>query len=440
MPENIFDIFNEKLQAVIKDKKPTFLVAVSGGVDSMVLLHLFKQANADTAVAHCNFGLRGEDSEADMRLVEETAKKYGFPVFIKHCPVPEVANIQLEARRLRYEFFNELMDKHSFDFLATAHHLDDQIETFFINLLRGSGLKGLSGIPENERVFRPLLDVSREEILNYAHQRDIIWREDKSNAETKYLRNKIRHELIPVLEKIKPDFRRSFLRVFANLREERIFSDTLFREKAGEYLQQKEGTISFDLTLYRQKPLPDIFFWKWLSPYGFQDINEVIKLLHAPTGKYIASKTHRLYKHGRFLVLEPRKKTHGKFRHIFHSIEEINLHDIPVSIEKIPSPSREEIRSNPDPYTIYINTEKFKPPYEIRPWQPGDRFKPFGMRHFKKVGDFLTDIKLPRHKRKNVYVLLSAGRIVWVVGYRTDNDFAVGDNDKEVWKIQWNPR
>jgi tRNA(Ile)-lysidine synthase len=207
----------------LKEKK--LLLAVSGGLDSMVLMHLFQELNYSIGIAHCNFQLRGKESDADENFVKLQAEKFQIPIFSTRFETEKFANtnklsIQLAARKLRYDWFYQLLEEENYDYLLTAHHLDDQLETFLINLSRGTGIEGLTGIPAtNDKIMRPLLPFSREEILAFAEENSLSWREDSSNASTKYLRNKIRHEVIPILKTLNPNFLPTFENTLEHLNQ-----------------------------------------------------------------------------------------------------------------------------------------------------------------------------------------------------------------------------
>src|SRR5690606_35942049 len=250
--------------------KTQLLLAVSGGIDSMVLLDLLHKLNLNITIAHCNFKLREKDSEDDKNFVTSYAQLHNIPFFVKNFDTESFAkdqklSIQLAARKLRYDWFFELTEKHGFDYIVTAHHLDDSLETFFINLSRGTGLEGLLGIRENENVIRPLLDFSKSQIQQYASENNLNWREDISNASDKYLRNKIRHHLIPVLKEINPDFLQSFQKTRQHLQASQNFTENIVEEILNEILVKKKNSITLDINKLNNHKNKEFLLYQWLS-------------------------------------------------------------------------------------------------------------------------------------------------------------------------------
>ncbi|NNJ88373.1 MAG: tRNA lysidine(34) synthetase TilS, partial [Eudoraea sp.] len=276
------------------------IVACSGGVDSVVLAHLCTQTGMQISLAHCNFRLRGSDSEEDELFVKKLAEQLDIPQFITHFDTNEYAaahklSIQMAARELRYQWFAELMDKEELSWVLTAHHLDDSLETFLINLSRGTGIEGLSGIPpDSNGIIRPLLAFSRAEILQYAREQGIKWREDSSNEETKYLRNKIRHELVPVLKELHPTFLENFRKTQVFLSESaQILSDYTAQLKENLFVPYHQGYKISISSLQELDPLRG-YLYELFKEYGFHSWNVMEALLTAMSGKEIHSKTHRL--------------------------------------------------------------------------------------------------------------------------------------------------
>ena len=317
----------EKLQQHIKYKfsflkEKKLLIAISGGLDSVVLTHLFHQLSFDISLAHCNFNLRGIESDQDEIFVKELGEKLHLKIVTKGFETENFASenqlsIQVAARNLRYEWFQEIIAKNQFDFVLTAHHSDDNLETFLINLTRGTGLEGLTGIPElNNNILRPLLVFSRDEIENFATKNNIDWREDKSNASNKYVRNKIRNQVVPILKEINPTLLDSFQKTSDYLKESQQIIDASIAHFKKKVVEETENSnLRIDITKIQKTNNPKAYLYQLLKEFGFSEWNDVTNLLTAQSGKEVVSKTHRLLKDRGFLILS--KKEEIKSNNIF---------------------------------------------------------------------------------------------------------------------------
>lgn len=415
----------------LKGKK--LLLACSGGVDSVVLADLCAHANLSFALAHCNFSLRGKESDTDEIFVVGYAKKMGVPAFAEKFKTREYAekkgiSIQMAARELRYTWFEKLLADFNYDFVLTAHHLDDDLETFFINLTRGSGLDGLTGIPEqNERVVRPLLPFLKEEILAYANRKNLIWREDRSNLETEYIRNRLRQELIPELKKISPELIGNFPKTKQYLRDARaLISDYLVLVQ-NLLITEENDSLKVDLLKLRELPNPEALLYELLKDYGFQQWDSVFDLAEAQSGKQVFSKTHRLLKDRDFLILTdlpPAEKD------LIYEVPRTGI-DYPVQliIEEVASPESFSSES------IYVPAEKIKFPLRIRKWKKGDSFQPFGMKGRKKLSKFFKDEKFSLIEKEEVWLLVNQDEIVWIIGHRMDENYRVTRETRKILKI-----
>jgi tRNA(Ile)-lysidine synthase len=407
----------------IENKK--IILALSGGIDSMVLADLLLKAKADFVLAHCNFHLRGEESDGDERFVREFAERNGLILFVKQFDTMGYAkehgvSIEMAARDLRYAWFEELRQKLNYDYIAVAHHADDQLETFFINLLRGSGIKGLKGMqPVNGHIVRPLLDVSREEIHQYAIENHIAWREDHTNAETQFLRNKIRHELLPVIDSISKDGRTSILKSIGHLASE----NELYRELVNEKLpighpdrvQLSKEHLSFQL------------LFEWLRDYGFNtdQVHFIHEAMNGQPGTAFFSPTHRVTIERDGLELTP--------------ICQKSDTSIEISYQRIAKD--ENYTLDPSPEVAQMDYDKLTFPLQLRKWKAGDRFHPLGMKGSRLLSDYLKDLKLTTSQKENVSVLVTPNdEIVWVVGYRIDDRFKVTKETKTVLRVLRNIR
>ncbi len=408
-----------------------YLAAVSGGMDSIVLAHLLYVNGFHFAMVHCNFGLRGAHSDADRKFVEELSASWNVPLYAKNCPVSEGENVQVKARELRYAFFEKIRRKYAYDYILTAHHADDQLETFMINLMRGTGLDGLAGIEDSAFILRPLKEIFRSELENYAHNHGLKWREDQSNATDKYLRNRIRHRLLPLMEEMRPGFKSNALRTMHLLKAEKAVSRDWY-ERIYERVKKENHFRWID-----RRDLPNgekkrVFLWRWLKGYGFSDADLMARFPDLEPGKRMESSTHVLYATKDRIYLYP--KDQGNCEElIFESLEELAGFDEweVRQLDKIPEHYR-TARSD----EAYLDAAKFKPPYVLRPWQPGDRFVPLGMKGSKKISDFLTDIQYPPPLRKGVKVLIVQGRIAWIPGLRLSDEMKITEETGRVVYIR----
>ena len=418
----------------LKQKK--VLLAVSGGLDSMVLLHLFQQLHYEIGVAHCNFQLRGLESVEDQNFIQNYAEANSLPIFITQFDTQAFAqnyklSIQVAARELRYNWFYELLEIHNFDYVLTAHHADDNLETFIINLSRGTGLDGLTGIPEqNDKVIRPLLAFSRQEIEAYAKQNAIQWREDSSNASDKYLRNKIRHDVVPILKELNTDFIASFQKTQEYLQQAQVMVEDASIMVYQQVAKEVGEEIHFDLK--KLKPLPNYksYLYQWLREFGFSAWDDVYDLVDSQSGKQIFSSHFRLLKNRDYLVLCPLDFTDSKKEYFITKNQKEVKVPLNLSICKVTDISDTTIES------IFVNETKLQYPLVLRHWREGDFFQPLGMKgKSKKVSKFLKDEKVSLIEKEKIWLLCSDNQIVWIVGMRQDERFKIDETTKEILKI-----
>ncbi len=417
------------------------LITISGGLDSVVLTHLFHQAGLSFSLAHCNFGLRGDESNGDEEFVLKIAENFQVECFVKLFDTKDFSyahgiSTQMAARELRYQWFQELKDEHHFNQIATAHHLNDSFETSLLNFTKGTGIAGLNGIsPKNEDIIRPLLFCTREEIETYAKNHHLLWREDSSNSSTKYQRNLLRHKVVPVLKEINPNL-------------ENTFANTAMRMSALEEILQQEienirtiavqntdsaTLISISKLLERKGYL--VILHELLKPYGFnfEEVKLISENLEGENGKQFISPTHILVKDREQLVITKKLVSrHTDF--LIHdgqtSLEQEQLHLLIKERESV------DYNINPMPTVGAFDKEKLHFPLLIRRFQHGDEFQPLGMKGKKKnVSDLLNDLKVPRNLKESVWVLCSADKIVWVIGYRMDERFKITEKTKTVLEI-----
>ena len=437
-----FEKVKEEFQKHITDKlefltKSKILVAISGGIDSVVLTHLCKQLKFNLALAHCNFNLRGNESETDQDSVLELAKNLNLEAFVQRFDTKLYAkdnklSIQMAARELRYNWFSELAVQLDFDYILTAHHADDNLETVLINFIRGTGLEGLTGIPEvNGKYVRPLLPFSSESIEVYAKQNNIKWRDDSSNKSVKYLRNKLRHEVVPILKEINPSLLQSFNTTLNHLNE----SSAIVAERIDEFLKKAiesigENEVKFKISEFKKLKNPKSYLFESLKEFGFREWNDVLALLDADTGKQVFSNTHRLIKNREHLLLS-----------------EINLHEkksisVAMHVNKIEIPLGTLLFDEADASfskrseVIYVDKDMLEFPLTIRQYKTGDFFYPLGMHGKKKVSKYFKDEKLSLLDKENTWLLCSGNAIVWIINRRADNRFKVTEKTKHILKIR----
>ena len=421
----------------LKEKK--LLIAISGGVDSVVLTHLLSALNFDISLAHCNFNLRGKESDSDEEFVVKLGGKLNLNVFKTQFNTEEFAkenkkSTQIAARELRYNWFQKLIEQHSFEYVLTAHHADDNLETFLINLTRGSGLDGFTGIPEiNGNIVRPLLTFSRETILAFVKENNIDWREDKSNASTKYIRNKIRHKVLPVLKEINPSLLETFATTTEHLKESQQIIEDRIKKVASEVISTDQSNIKINIEKINLLSNPKAYLYQLLKGYNFTEWNDVYQLLSAQSGKQIFSKTHILLKDRDFLLLS--KRDFSSVLEMTFQIDE-NQSEITEPIQ-LKFESAED-KSTENKNTIYIDIGLLDFPLTLRKWENGDYFYPSGMNGKKKLSKYFKDEKFSLLQKQNTWLLCNNNNdIIWIVNYRKDNRFLVKGLTKTILKISF---
>jgi tRNA(Ile)-lysidine synthase len=418
----------------LKEKK--LLLAVSGGIDSMVLVYLFKQLQFDFAVAHCNFQLRGNESNGDEDFVKSICDSLSIPLFAQKFDTKQFAadyklSIQLAARKLRYDWFYELLEKEDCDYILTAHHLDDSLETFLINFSRGTGLDGLTGIPnQNDKIIRPLLPFSRSDIEVFAKENAIQWREDSSNASDKYLRNKLRHDVIPVLKELNPNLLTSFEKTVENLKQSQSLVEDATKLVYKMVVEESDTLLKINLKELLKLPNYTAYLYQWLKQFEFTAWDDIYDLVYAQSGKQVFSENYVLLKNREYLILSVRVEEQED--EVFYV--EKNQKDVKIPLNM--SICNISDISNANPNCIFVDEDKLQFPLTIRKWEEGDYFYPFGMKGKKKLSKYFKDEKLSLIDKSSQWLLCSDNQIVWVIGKRQDERFKVETNTTNIVQIK----
>src|SRR5574344_333237 len=414
------------------------IIALSGGADSVVLTHILHKMGYNCIAAHCNFELRDAESDRDELFVRQLCNVLNITLEIIHFNTNEYAakqkvSIEMAARKLRYDWFENIRIKYDADFICVAHHKDDSIETCLLNIIRGTGINGITGIkPINGKIIRPLLCVSRKEIEDYAKQNDLSYVTDSTNLETEYTRNKIRNILLPMLEDINPVFRQTMENNIENWKEAAfLYSHTINNDLSN--LCKTDGTYTWicedELFAF---PYSKTLLFEWLKQYGFSNsvIEEIAEHKYTQTGKRFCSDTHELIVDRCRLILSEKKsddyKTYEISKNDSSCIQPIHLKMSFVFDTSICK----------DTKVALLDADKLKFPLTIRKWRNGDFFYPLGMESPKKLSDFFVDTKINIAQKQDIYLLVSGNDIVWIIGKRIDNRYKINANTKKVYRLE----
>ena len=414
------------------------LVACSGGLDSIVLLHLLQKIGLTLGVAHCNFKLRGAHSDADLSFVETIAANLGVPVFTtvfdtKTYAKTQGVSTQVAARELRYEWFYSTARANGYDRIATGHHADDDLETFFINLSRVTGLRGLTGIASNtEQLIRPLLPFSRAQIMQFAKKEELFWREDSSNSTRDYLRNKLRLDVIPAFKGVNKTVLQNFKQTQQHLKESQALLEDYITLVTKLVVSHTDAGYEIDIKQLQALPNTNTLLFELLYPYGFTDFKAIASILESEVGKKVLSKQYVLHKDRNHLVLTTKEQVVDSRVYCIDAKQQSCTIPIKLNFTKVAQVGEHE------PHSLYVDAAKLTYPLKVRAWRLDDVFHPFGMKGKKKLTKFFKDEKLSLLSKNSVWVLESGDEIVWVIGLRPDDRYKVTSATKEVLKIQWN--
>jgi len=426
----------DKLCLLKPDSK--IIVGLSGGADSVVLLHILHRLGYSCSAAHCNFHLRGEESERDEHFAAEFAASLNLPFFKQDFATRDIAkrrgiSIEMAARDLRYQWFAELRENHRADAIAVAHHRDDSIETLLLNLIRGTGIKGLTGIqPRIGNLVRPLLCVSKKEILHYAQTKNLPFITDSSNAQEEMIRNKIRLQVIPLLETINPSVREAIVQTIDNLNEAAKIYETEI-EKA---LRLIDNNNSISIPLLKTFPSPESILFELLKNYGFgkEVVRDIYYAIDSQPGKTFYAPDYYVLKDRDQFLLSPIVREEEK-EYLIHANETFLEFPFPMEIALRKNETGADI--DKDAHTATLDFDKLHFPLTLRRWKKGDKFMPIGMKNFQKVSDFFSNRKFSKIQKAQTWVLISGKDIVWIVNHRIDDRFKINNYTKNRYIVKY---
>jgi tRNA(Ile)-lysidine synthase len=429
-------VLNHLSQNKLFNATDRILLAVSGGIDSVVMLHLFGRAGFRRGVCHCNFQLRGEASQGDEDFVKSLCAGQNVPFYGVKFDTALFAHetkqsIQMAARELRYKFFNDILQQHNYQCVATAHHLNDALETILLNLARGSGLDGLTGIPvKQQNRIRPMLFASRSEIESYALANSLVWRDDESNSSDKYARNRLRHQVIPVLQALNPSLEKNISETLERIQGASRMVDEKIQQFKQQFVSVTRGETRIAKDALLNSASPAVLLWELVKGVGFNYAQCKRVTENAPqTGKQFHSNTHDLTVDREVLIISLREQG---------AVEEILIDDTPGAASNgtmtltFDIVEKDHFILSKDASVAQLDYDRIQFPLIWRPWQDGDHFRPFGMKQRKKVSDFLIDAKVPLPEKKHVTVLESGGNIIWLVGFRISEDVRIDTQTKRI--------
>lgn len=421
-------------------RKDTLLIAVSGGIDSVVLLNLIVKSGFTCGIAHCNFSLRDEESEGDEQFVKSLASKYHLPLFSVKFDTKKYAklhgiSIQMAARELRYNWFEKTITENGFSYILTGHNLNDNIETFFINIIRGTGIAGITGMDtKSGNIIRPLLFATREQIHSYCIKEKIDYREDSSNAENKYIRNKIRNQIIPLIKEINQNFTTAITDNISKFKEIESIYLWAIQDFKHKNFELQDDIVIIQISAFNNLEPLNTFIFEIFKKFNFShhqtiDIKNVIK---AETGKHVDSDSYRILKDRERLIISPLHKEDTN-KYLILKNKKTIFRPIRLSIKTFIKGAEYKIQQNV--FTATLDNDKLKYPLQIRKWKSGDYFFPFGMKQKKKLSDYFTDHKFSQIDKQNTWLITSENEIIWIVGHRADNRFRVTENTKKITVI-----
>ncbi len=416
------------------------IVGLSGGADSVALLHILHSLGYQCVAAHCNFKLRNEESDRDESFVREFVDDFNIPAFFINFETIEYAkshniSIEMAARDLRYAWFERIRKEQDASAIAVAHHIDDNVETLLMNLVRGTGLRGMTGIPvRNGYVIRPMLCCTREEILKYLVRFNLQFVEDSTNASSDYMRNKFRNEVIPLLEEINPSAKQVLAQTIDRFKGIQSEFQTYMSKLTTEIVEYKNGDVYIDIESLKCEPHPATVLFELTYFYGFHpdQVQDIVNHLDSISGKLFISETHRLVKDRKKLIITKIEKVDSNEIFVSDNLEEIFS---PIHLQFLIQKNSTDFQFSTESKRVHIDADKLKFPLSIRTWREGDSFVPFGMKGNKKISDFYIDQKLSINDKEKTYLLFSGQDLVWVVGLRLDNRYRITEKTKKILEV-----
>lgn len=429
----------KKLGLTLEDP---ILLAVSGGVDSMVMLHLFHRLHFNIAVAHCNFGLRGEASSEDEKMCKKICEELQISFFhqsfeTEKYAIKEKVSLQMAARTLRYTWFETLMNQHHFSYLATAHQIEDQSETILLNLINGKGAGTLQGIPsKNKRIVRPMLSFSKNDILSYAKEKNILWREDESNSKTDYQRNFIRHKVLPLLIEINSSVQDHLIRVGNRMTDMHLLTDEYSKMMIAPCVHRSDDHVSISFHTLLSHPAKNYLVWQALKEFGFEGIiiEEIIASCN-DSGKSFFSSNYQLRIDREVFIIQKINSPFSYETSIERTTKKINLPGGSLNFQS----TFPAVQDTPifEDNTACIDASLLQFPLKIRTWKSGDAFFPLGMNQKKKLSDYFIDNKTPIHQKNKKLLLMNGEDIVWILGDRLDHRYRITPSTTSILKMKW---
>jgi len=417
------------------------IVGVSGGADSVVLLHILLSLGYECIVAHCNFHLRMNESDRDEDFVRRLSEKLNLPFYyidfdtVVYSDTHKIS-IEMAARELRYNWFYDLLGKTDAEAIAVAHHADDSIETLLMNLVRGTGFRGLVGIPKrNEKVVRPLLCCTRLEIESYIVEHKLEHIVDSTNATLDYQRNKFRNSVLPLLEEVNPSVRRTLYDSLERFSGSLAIYQQAIEKIRTELVHKKDDIVKIDINLLKKQVHPFTVLFELLQPYSFHSvvIGQIVEHLDGESGKVFYSDTHRLIKDRNYLIVGAKNVNNDNEYHISQNETEVKL---PISLKIKYLDAGKDFQVSKDSNRVHFDADKLSFPLRLRRWSEGDSFYPFGMNKRKKISDFFIDNKLSIFEKEQSWLLMSGEDIIWILGLRTDNRYRITEKTIKVLELQ----
>ncbi len=427
---NLISTFQQFIQKHPQVRNGPWLLAVSGGLDSIVLAHICHSQKLPFAIAHCNFNLRGAESLRDKQFVHDFAQQLQVPLFVKDFDTASYiaqtgSSVQIAARELRYKWFTEVAELNRYKFIATAHHSDDNAETVLMHLFRGSGIKGLRGmLPVQGAIIRPLLHTSRQVIDAYAKQYELSWVEDSSNQADKYTRNYIRHHIFPMLQQAIPHSHTGFEHSIGLLGETEMLYNEAIQQHIKKLVEKKGAELHLPVLKLKKLPAAKTILYEIITSYGFtaSQLDDAFHLLVAESGRYIASSSHRLIRNRAWLILAPLQTSEAEHILVEKKDAETVFREGVLQIKWLEAA---DISLKNEDSIALLDATDIHFPLLLRPWRQGDYFYPLGMQKKKKLSRFFIDRKLSKTDKEKIWVIESGKKILWVIGQRVDDRFKV---------------